>query len=214
MSKSVKRVIKGISAFLLLYGFVLFMTHAGDYLVQADPPCKSDAIVVLMGSIPDRVLHAADMFNQGIASKIIIVEPEHGSWDKVIARGIQPTFGAAQFIEVAVQLGIPDSCITIIPGEAQSTKQEAQIISTWLKQNPGLKSLTLVSSNSHMFRSGLIFRKKFKKEGLNIRILLNPSPYSKHTDLTKWWTDREKIEVVVFEWLKICVFIVVEQWNI
>lgn len=167
-----------------------------------------------MGSIPDRVLHAADLYKQKAAPQIIIVEPEHGSWDKVLARGIQPTFGAREFVEVAVQLGIPDSCITIIPGEAESTKQEAQIISTWLKQNPGLKSLILVSSNSHMFRSGLIFRKKFRKEGIEIKILLSPSPYTKHSDLSKWWTDREKIEVVVFEWMKIVVFVLVEQWTL
>lgn len=193
---------------------VLFLRRAGSTLVKADPIIKSDAIVVLMGSIPDRVLHTADLYMQGIAPRIIIVDPEHGSWEKVISRGIHPTFGVAQFMEVAVLLGIPDSYITVLPGEAESTRQEAQIISSWLKQNPGIKKLILVSSNNHTLRSGMIFRKKFKKEGIKTEILLSPSPYTKHSDLSKWWTDREKIEVVVFEWMKIVAFIVVEQWTL
>lgn len=209
-----KKLVRWSALFLLAAVCVLLFRQAGSYLVKADLPQNTDAIVVLMGSIPDRVLHAADLFKQGIAPRIIIVEPEHGAWDKVIAKGINPIFGAKQYIEVAVQLGIPDSCITIIPGEAQSTKQEAQIISTWLKQNPGLQSLTLVSSNSHMCRAELIFRKKFKKDGIETKIFLTPSPYTKQNDLTKWWTNREKIEVVMFEWVKIVVFLVVEQWTI
>lgn len=193
---------------------LLIFRQAGSWLVKADPPQKSDAIMVLMGSVPDRVLQAADLYQQGIAPRIIIIEPEHGSWEKVIARGIHPTFGAEQFKEVAVWLGIPDSCITVLPGEAESTKQEAQIISAWLKQHSSVDTLTLVSSNNHTLRSGMIFRKKFKKDEVKTEVILSPSPYSKHNDLSKWWRDREKIEIVVFEWIKIVVFVAVEQWSI
>ncbi|HEY3186399.1 MAG TPA: hypothetical protein VGJ70_02920, partial [Solirubrobacteraceae bacterium] len=46
---------------------------AGRALVVADPlPAHADAIVVMAGSIADRVLEAADLYRAGIAPRIVV----------------------------------------------------------------------------------------------------------------------------------------------
>jgi hypothetical protein len=48
--------------------------EAGRFLIKDDKPEHADAMVILMGNIPDQVLQALDLFNQRKANRIIIVE--------------------------------------------------------------------------------------------------------------------------------------------
>jgi len=57
---------------VVLAAGVATLLLAGRLLVVSDPlPPRADAIVVLAGSIPDRVLEAADLYRTGIAPRII-----------------------------------------------------------------------------------------------------------------------------------------------
>ena len=53
--------------------------RAGNWLVKEDVPEHADAMVLLMGSFPDRVMQAADLYNEGQADRLIIVHEEYGT---------------------------------------------------------------------------------------------------------------------------------------
>lgn len=55
---------------------IFFIPFAGRYVIQSDVLRKSDVIIGLMGSVPERSIHAADLYHQGIATRIILVEDD------------------------------------------------------------------------------------------------------------------------------------------
>lgn len=198
--------------FSLVAGLIFLFLQAGSFLVKADPIHNSDAIVVLMGSVPDRALYASDLVNKGISSNLILAEEATSGWEDLKARGIHPVVGSDLFKEVAVQLGIPSQDIQILHGNAKSTLEEARIISSYLKSHPGKDTILLISSASHTRRAALIFHETLKKAGLPVHLMVSPSPYSGF-DGARWWTDKEKTATVFYEWTKIISFILFEQWS-
>ena len=58
----------------MLVFLAVFFRYAGDGIVAVDPPEKGDLIIVLMGSGPDRILGAVDLYEQGYAPCIVMVE--------------------------------------------------------------------------------------------------------------------------------------------
>ena len=96
----------GVLLFLFI-GIIILLRHAGTYLVKTDPPHKSDAMVLLMGSIPDRVLQAADFYKEGYAGRLIIVEESMGDYKALEARGVYIISNSKQCSTAAIALGIP-----------------------------------------------------------------------------------------------------------
>jgi uncharacterized SAM-binding protein YcdF (DUF218 family) len=188
-------------------------SKAGTFLVKGDPVDRSDATVVLMGSIPDNVLYTSELYHQGLAHRIIIVREYAGKWKLLMIRGIFPQIGVDQFRDVAVKLGVPADSIYILPGDTRSTRDEAVVIRQYALDHPSIHSVTVICSSSHSRRAGMIFRKAFKKAGLPVTIKVNPSPYSDY-DGKGWWKDREEIQTVVYEYLKMAAFLVIDQWKL
>ena len=198
---------------LLAVGLVWLSRQAGSFLVKADPPQKSDAIVVLMGSTPDNVLHTVDLYKRGVAPKVIIGRTSMDHWKEVMERGVHPLVGADQFKEIAVGLGIPYEDILILPGSNNSTLDEAQLIREYIEINPEADTITVVCSKAHSRRAGMIFNKVFKSHGLDVHLVLSPSPYSDFEG-KRWWSHRDNVEVVVNSWIKLIIFVTVEQWTL
>src|SRR2546422_8107228 len=64
---------------------------AGRALVVADPlPPRADAIVILAGSVPDRVLEAADLYRAGVAPRVVVTRERLRRGDAALrARGVR-----------------------------------------------------------------------------------------------------------------------------
>ena len=90
---------------------------------------------------------------------------------------------------------------------------EALIIRDYLSKQPEIDTLTIVSTPGHTRRAGMIFEKAMKSLDHKVVIYTSPSSYSNFTG-EKWWKDREDIQVVVIEYLKIFNFLVFEQWEL
>ncbi len=165
-----------------------------------------------MGSIADRILQAKDIYNSGITKEIIIVNNiQYGSQYLAQYNVHIPNF--AELSKQALsQFNIPDSLITIIPGQAASTREEAEITAAWIKQNQDIDTLIIVSSAAHMRRASMIFKDSFKDHSLKITIISVPSKYSGFNS-QKWWTDRESAKQILMEYTKIASFLLVEQWQ-
>jgi uncharacterized SAM-binding protein YcdF (DUF218 family) len=188
---------------------IFLIPFAGRYVIQSDVLQRSDVIVGLMGSVPERSIHTADLYHQGIAPRIILVEDDREPWLPLLAKGVQIDSEAEQFKDVCIQLGVPADSILILPGSAKSTRDEALILHNWLSSFPEMDTLTLTTSSFHTRRAALIFRTIMKDSARPVTVQVSPSPYSLYTP-DKWWTDREKIQRVFYEWTKMVAFVLFE----
>lgn len=193
--------------------YVVGCQSAGNWLVKEDIPVHTDAVVLLMGSFPERVLQVADLYHEGVADNLIIVYESMGPYQVLEARGASIIRTTVQARNAAIALGIPDSCITMLPGDARSTLDEALAVREYMTGKPGLDTLILVSSPAHMRRAYMIFRAVLKDAGINTYIGTSPSEYSSFNPVN-WWRRREDIQAVLSEWVKIVSFVIFERGKI
>jgi uncharacterized SAM-binding protein YcdF (DUF218 family) len=198
---------------LIIVVYVGACREAGLWLVKEDEPVKTDAVVVLMGSIADRILQTVDLYKKGIASKVIIVESEMGAFRELKARGADIVSNTEQISNAATDLGIPGDRIIILPGAAQSTQQEAMIIRDYLANKPDIDTLIVVSSAPHTRRASMIFERAFKKLEVPVYVIYSPSSYT-NFNAEKWWQCKDDIETVLLEYLKIANFWFIERKRI
>jgi len=184
--------------------------RAGTWLVKDDAPVHADAMVILMGSIADRVLQAADVYQKRLAGKVIIVEESMGAYKELEARGVHIISNTIQVRNAVIALGIPADSIIILPGDARSTQQEALIIRKYLANKPGMDTLLLVSSAPHTRRASIIFEKAFGKTGTPVIFYCSPSKYSNFRG-NGWWKHKEEIQAVLSEYVKLLNFLFIDR---
>jgi uncharacterized SAM-binding protein YcdF (DUF218 family) len=198
--------------FITIIVYVGGCRNAGLWLVKEDKPLPehSDAIVILMGSIPDRVLQAADLYQSGQNSKIIIVESSMGEYKRLKERGVHIISDTEQLCNALITMNIPKDNINIIPGDASSTLMEVSIIRAYLIDKPEIDTILLVSSAPHTRRAFKIFRAAFRMADMPVCIVCVPSTYT-NFNAAKWWRSKEGIQSVFMEYLKIASFMLFER---
>ena len=121
--------------FLILFIFIIFLilTNSGKWLIDKGELQNSDIIVVLAGSMPDRILHAIDLYNQKYAEKILLVDSCKENHGNSLKKATEIPQGYAQLNQkYAVESGVPANNILILDGNARSTQEEALIIKQYL----------------------------------------------------------------------------------
>ena len=196
-----------------IYLFILFVLptvicigscrRVGIWLAKEEVPSHADAIVLLMGNFTDRVLQAADLYNAGRADRLIIVEESMGGYQGLIERGVTIISHTSQAVNSCVALGVPADSITVLPGNARSTLDEALIVRDYLISNPGIDTLTLVSSPYHLRRASMIFRKAVGGAGAPVVIGCSGSGNYTSFNAERWWRSKEDIQHVMTELIKI-----------
>lgn len=184
---------------------IIFIPRAGHFLVSQDALQKSDIIVVLMGSIPDRILEAADLYHQGYAKEIIMVETYMVGHTALVKRGVIVPDQAKLSKLAAVELGVPEKKITIIAGESRSTRDEARYIKDYLQKHLEINTVTLVTSKYHSTRARKIFVQALGSLEHDITLISHPSKYDTFNP-DAWWQDREDAISVLLEYLKLIDF--------
>ena len=173
---------------------------------------RADAVLILMGTIADRVLETNDIYLSAYTENIIIVDNLQIGREQLQKAGISIPNKAALSISALQQLRIDAEKITLLPGSAPSTRAEAEITASYLKQNPQINTLIIVSSSAHMRRAIMIFEDTFSDNDLNVTLISAPSKYSGF-NAKHWWTDRESAKQVFMEYVKITSFLLIEQWQ-
>ena len=199
-----------LQVILLLLLFSL--PSLGNFLIVEDTPQSVDAIIVLMGSGPDRMLGAVDIYKQGYSDKIIMVRNMVSGYDLAAELGVVIPHAVDIAKDVAVQLGVPDECIEILPGDALSTGDEAVIVREYLKKESQANSLMIVTSKYHSRRSKVLFVKAMKSLDREIKIISCPTKYD-NFNATQWWKNREDLKLGVLEYFKLLNFYVREQFG-
>lgn len=199
----------GISIIILVL-CVSACREAGVWLVKEDVQVYADAIVLLMGSVVDRVLEASDEFKQGNAGKLIIVEESMGAYQELESRGVNIISNTKQVRNSLLALGVPVDSIIILPGNATSTQMEAMIIRDYLANKSGIDTLLLISSAPHTRRASMIFKFVFRKAKMPVCVICSPSKYT-NFDTERWWRSKEGIQMVLLEYIKMGSFLVLEK---
>jgi len=202
---------------VILFAFFIFvsvflMPKLGQWLVAEDDLQASDMIVVLTGSVTDRILQTVDIYNERYSDKLVLVNSYSVGYDIFVERGVEIPPGNAQLSKMAaIDLGVPEENILILEGNAKSTQDEALIIREYIRNNRAIESIILVTSKCHSSRSKKIFRKALNGLDREINIYSSPSKYDP-SNVNQWWKDREDINWVILEYLKLANFYFWEQF--
>ena len=187
--------------------------RAGVWLVNDDKKVHADVIVILMGSVSDRLLQAIDLYHEKLADKIIFVETPNDSYHELKVRGADFVSYTRQMRDAAIALGIPSDRIIVLPGGAQSTQQEALIIKDYIINKSEVDTLMLVTSSPHIRRAKMIFKYVLKKTEQPVCLLCSPNPYTKF-NAEQWWKNKDDIETVLLEYLKLVNFILFDRMEL
>ncbi len=203
-------VIAAVAGGLAVYvGRRALLTAIGGFLIVRDTPQAADAIVVLSGSLPDRILEAVDLYQAHLAPRIILTrEQPLPGLQEVRARGAALAEHHEQNVSVAQQLGVPGDAITVMPAATSSTLAETRALVGYLKAQ-GIHSLLLVTSKAHARRARLIFR---HAAGSALRVAVCPSRHDPFS-AGSWWHERAFVRRVVIEYGKLLTYVVVDRWR-
>jgi len=203
---------KALSIFLLLTAIIsaIGCRKAGLWLIKEDHPQTADAIVILTGSIADRVLQAADIYKSGYAGKILIVNESMGAYKELEKRGFSVISKTSQTKDALVFFNVPRDSIIILPGDAESTMSEVMIIRNYISLNNNIDTILLITSSPHTRRASIIFKKAFSEMETPVTVLSIPSTYTKF-NADKWWRCKEDIQIVFLEYMKLMNFLLFEK---
>jgi uncharacterized SAM-binding protein YcdF (DUF218 family) len=183
---------------------------AGRFLIVADPPEPADAIVVLAGSYPDRILEAVELYRAGFAPRIIICrDPDSAAFRRVSELGVRIPRPHEVNRMVAEQLGVPPAAITVLDRAGESTYAEAEAVLAEVERR-GYRSILLVTSKYHTRRAAEIYR--LLAAG-RVRIIVRPAQTDEFS-ADAWWRDRVSTRRLIIEYQKWLNFQLVDRWRL
>lgn len=192
--------------------YLFFLLTAGKWLVRDDGSVHADVIVMLTGSLTDRILHVSDLYISGKANKVLFVKSGINHYQELTERGVKMTSSSDLIFFALQDLGVAERDITILDGNAQSTFEEAYAVRDYLLLNSDFDSIIIVSALHHTKRASMIFNRILKDIDPPIQIFYSPSPYSDFQPF-RWWLTREDIQKVILEYMKIADYLFIERWK-
>ncbi len=165
------------------------LPYVGEYLVVDTTPVRADVIVVLSGDKGERLEHAVELYNKGVAPLILV------SGGKVYA-----SLTAAEMMrDHAIRLGVPPSMV-IMEDRAGNTIENALFTRPLLVER-GLHSAVVVSSPYHMRRVKYVFDRLYRESGIKLSYSASQSWF----DPESWWRTPGGQSIVLSEYLKLAV---------
>ena len=166
----------------------IWLTAIGSFLVSADPPTRSEMIVVPGGDLHGRrILNAAELVRRGLAPAALISGPEdccYGHDEPELA------------IAFAIKHGYPASYFIAFPNRGLSTREEATLVTEELRKH-NIHRINLVTSDYHTRRSGRIYRSL--APDVDIHVVATADQYFSPGG---WWKTREGQKIFIAEWTK------------
>ena len=174
---------------------------AAKTLIVRSATSNADAIVVLAGSSTyvERTQHAAQLFNQGLAPRIILTNDNiRSGWSVEEQRN--PLFVERAAEELKRQ-HVPADKIEIVPGTVSSTHDEALRIRDYTRER-GWHSILVVTSAYQARRALWTLRRTFT--GSDMKIGLDAAaPGQQSPRPATWWFGRLGWKLVAGEYVKI-----------
>jgi len=205
-------LVAGLAALLVaaLATTTPLLRAAGRFLIEEQAPAPADAIVVLTGSFPDRILEAVALYHEGWAPRIILCrEPENAGFRRLRALAVRVPRLFELNRSVAEQLRVPAAAVTVLDRPAGSTYSEAEVVLDFARAE-GIRSILLVTSKYHSRRAARIYRHLADGQ---VRVLARPAR-DDDFDPAAWWRDRASTRRVVIEYQKLLTFLLLDRWRL
>src|SRR5262249_42272158 len=148
-----------------------------------DPMTRGDAVVILGGGISVRPFVAADLYQKGVVSKILLSQVAE---DRPVKIGAY--LGHTELNRrVLLKLGVPDSAIETFGNANKDTLDEAIALKEWTKKN-AVSVLIIPTEIFPARRVRWIFHREFYEKDIQIEIpSFEPDSYSR----ADWWKTEQ-----------------------
>ena len=171
-----------LAVFCFVFRAPLLTTLANAWVIN-DPLHKADAIVILGGGLDSRPFGAAELYKQGLASRIIYMDVKFEPERRLGLGRSEPELTR----QILLKSGVPESALTLIGRRVTSTQEEAGAL-RGLMQTSNVRNLIIATDLFHTRRVRWLLHKQLKP--WQPQIQLTPV-YNPHYQLTNWWQHEE-----------------------
>lgn len=182
------------AALLLLIFTAVAGPRLGAWLVVEDPLVKADGIYVLGGTMYERPLEARDLYTDGWAPTIVLVQ-QIADWGErwLTDHDIKVTTELEVQIELLERMGVPRDAIAFVKPMG-STADEAVALRALMNER-GWSSVIVVTSKQHTRRAGMSMRRVL---GGDKKVIVRASRYDR-SNVDRWWANRATLRFTLFE---------------
>jgi uncharacterized SAM-binding protein YcdF (DUF218 family) len=171
-------------------------------LIAEVEPFPADAIVILGGGGPDRAREAADLFNDGLAPRVVITTEEApDNYRELAELGIALVLPHENYLRVLNGFGVTDSDIVRIEDTSSESMAELRGVRQFALDR-GWSRLIVVTSNYHSRRALLITDYVFDAEW---QIAVVGSRYSEFRP-NGWWREVRHVRTFLIEFQKLLAY--------
>jgi muconolactone delta-isomerase len=168
---------------------------------------KADAIVVLAGR-PERKAYGLDLWNEGAAGTLVLSVARF-EWRALSVLALPDDGGLAALV-AQTPPRLRHFLVTLDERGAHAEWMPRGRLGTWseavglarLARSRGWRSLLVVTTEAHAFRSHLAFRRALGGSGVAITMAPVPDERSS-VRRSGWWRDRWARRIVIGEWIKL-----------
>jgi uncharacterized SAM-binding protein YcdF (DUF218 family) len=173
-----------LSAFCFAFRSPILRAAANLWVID-DPIQKADAIVLLGGGLETRPSAAARLYRDGYAPRILITQPKASPTDGMGLTTREQDIAR----QVLMKEGVPESAITGIGQNVQSTYDESRATRAWLNTNHATR-LIIPTDIFHTRRVRWMFHKQLK--GTGVALTVEAVPVREYTQ-GDWWKHEQGI---------------------
>ena len=162
-----------ISAVLVLGYRPILVGFARTFRI--DDPAPSDALVVLNGQWWVRPLRAAELYKEGVAPVVLLGTTRPIPYPDLCESALNR--------KVLIRAGVPADTIHVLPGEIESTREEALRVRDYLSSRSA-RRITVVTHAFHTRRARRIFQRVLKDLNIEVRMASASDP---RFDESNWY---------------------------
>jgi uncharacterized SAM-binding protein YcdF (DUF218 family) len=181
----------GLLGLLVFAAAVISFLYVGKWLVVEDPLDRAQAIAILSGRMPERVLEAAKLYRAGYAPEIWLTHSTEPA-KSLKEMGVE-YFGEEVYNQkILQQQGVPVRAIRVLEPPILNTADEIVAIEGALNAAP-LHIVIIVTTKPHTRRTRTLWRILTRDESRAIVRAASTDPF----DAAHWWrSTRDALDVV------------------
>jgi len=152
----------------------------------------ADIMIVLSGNIATRPRHAAKLYDEGYANRVLLTREKN--WEGFASPYVEDKNNYAEYYLLKHEVPVEFLPSTHEEG-AMSTMDEALDTIDYLKQHTDILHVTLLTDAFHTYRAHYMFKKLFNANGLSYIQLEMAAAPNKLFDQTNWFkTEKGLVE--------------------
>jgi uncharacterized SAM-binding protein YcdF (DUF218 family) len=165
------------------------LAQMGNFLKIPDTLIRADAIVVLGGDGPERLLHAAELYKKNFASNVWIT-------GNMPFPTLPSLFEGELARDLLIKFNVPSNSITML--KSTSTWEDSLAVAANAKLR-NVKSILLVTSWYHSRRALNAFERNVASHGIALGFSAPATPTFTAKD---WWESEYGLTKVIEEYIK------------